>query len=84
MAKAASEPWKNITPRDKDRYERMAKAAKDQDRKFGERYTSQGKALSELAREEEEKKRKIDDQKRSVVKLVDDAVQNDSKYRLFF
>lgn len=83
VADAASDPWKAISAREKERYEQMAKAHKAQDKKHGERYTSQGKPLSELKKEKEEKEQKVEDQKRAVVKLIDDAVRNDSKLPIF-
>lgn len=73
-----------MSAREKERYEKMAKQYKAQDKSHGERFTSQGKAISELKREEEEKRCKVEDQKRAVVKLIDDAVRSGSKYWVFF
>lgn len=79
VAFAASEPWKHIGAREKERYEMMAKKHKAQDKISGERYSSQGRPLSEVKREEEEVQRKEDGKKREIVKIIDGAVANDSK-----
>ncbi|XP_063699028.1 protein maelstrom homolog isoform X2 [Culicoides brevitarsis] len=77
VATAASEPWRSVSAREKQRFENMAKAHKEQDKKHGERYTSQGKSLSEVAREEEERKLREENKKKTIVKLIDDAVQDE-------
>lgn len=80
VAEYAAEPWKKLAPHEKKRYENMAKSHKEHDKKYGERYTSQGKAISELQKEELEKKKKIENQKKAVCKLIDDAVAYESKF----
>uniref|UniRef100_A0A336KZF2 CSON001911 protein n=1 Tax=Culicoides sonorensis TaxID=179676 RepID=A0A336KZF2_CULSO len=76
VSHAASSTWKEMSPSQRERFELLAKIEKQKDRKHGERYTSQGRPISEVRREEEEKRAKEEAQKQAVVKLIQDAVRH--------
>lgn len=75
----AAEPWKKLNNDQKEKYERMAKAHKQQVKQHGERYTSQGIPLSQVQKEDEERQRKLDDRKTKIDEILNDAVVCESE-----
>lgn len=79
VAEAAAPFWKNLTAEEKGPYEARAKEEKMKQKMHGERYTSLGIPLSQVQREEDEKKNKALKQRETIDKILEEAVNEKRK-----